>query len=334
MINIQELIQQKEYDFVRNNVHLKNRIMFLTMGGSHAYGTNIEGSDVDVRGVTMGRKENLLGTLRFEQFEDRNTDTVIYSANKFIQLVSNCNPNTIEMLGGKPEMYTMVNPAGKLLLENKGLFLSKRAAKTFCGYAFAQLKRLEYAARKNQGEEFNQKEAYYIANSIFAALKDYRDTHREEFGGLRFDVTDDGEIYINGEIKDAKIGMLYDIFNISNNVRKQYDGLNHRNRKPLEKIDKHAMHLVRLYYTGIDILEKGKINTYRAENLTELMEIRNGKYRNEDGTYKDEFFEYAKHLEERLRKAEQESPLPNHPDMKKIEDLLILINEIALEEDK
>lgn len=32
-----------EYDFIRDNEHLGKYMMFVTVGGSHAYGTNVEG---------------------------------------------------------------------------------------------------------------------------------------------------------------------------------------------------------------------------------------------------------------------------------------------------
>ena len=48
---IKESIKQPEYDFLRTSEHLGNNICLLTLGGSHAYGTNVEGSDVDIRGI-------------------------------------------------------------------------------------------------------------------------------------------------------------------------------------------------------------------------------------------------------------------------------------------
>ena len=55
---IKEMVAGEEYDFLRTNPHLKDRIMFLTLGGSYAYGTNIETSDVDVRGCAMNSKSD------------------------------------------------------------------------------------------------------------------------------------------------------------------------------------------------------------------------------------------------------------------------------------
>lgn len=102
---IYELISGKEYDFLRENERLKGKIVFLTLGGSYSYGTNIDTSDVDIRGCALNQSSDLLGLTHFEQVVDTQTDTTVYSFNKLINLLINCNPNTIEMLGCKPEHY-------------------------------------------------------------------------------------------------------------------------------------------------------------------------------------------------------------------------------------
>ncbi len=139
MLNVEELLKTKEYDFLRTNEHLKDKILFSCLGGSYAYGTNIEGSDVDIRGVFMDSKEAILGLDTFDIYTDSTTDTCLYSVSKFIKLVSECNPNIIEMLFCKPEHYFYVSEEGRLLLENRYFFLTKRAYYTFGGYAYAQL---------------------------------------------------------------------------------------------------------------------------------------------------------------------------------------------------
>lgn len=52
------IIHSEPYDFLRTNPHLGKHLMFLTIGGSHAYGTNVEGSDVDIRGVALNSKSD------------------------------------------------------------------------------------------------------------------------------------------------------------------------------------------------------------------------------------------------------------------------------------
>ena len=89
-MNIQEVIKLPEYSFITSDEHLGSNIAFLTFGGSHAYGTNVEGSDVDVRGCTLNPKSDLIGLTCFEQFMHEPTDTVIYAFNKLIGFLVNC----------------------------------------------------------------------------------------------------------------------------------------------------------------------------------------------------------------------------------------------------
>ena len=141
-MNISEIkaeIKKPEYDFLEKNEHLGKNIILLGLGGSHAYGTNTETSDLDIRGCALNRKNEILTNENFEQFVNEETDTTIYSFNKLISLLSNCNPNTIEFLGLKPEHYLYLSPIGEELLNKRKLFLSRRAAHSFGGYATAQL---------------------------------------------------------------------------------------------------------------------------------------------------------------------------------------------------
>ena len=84
---LEKVVQGAEYDFLRENPHLGSNIMFLTLGGSHAYGTNVPGSDVDVRGVTGDSKYDLLGFGTFEQVVEQSTDTTIYGFRKLVSLL-------------------------------------------------------------------------------------------------------------------------------------------------------------------------------------------------------------------------------------------------------
>ena len=108
-----EIIFHPEYDFLRTNENLGENIILLGLGGSHAYGTNNENSDVDIRGIATNSKRNILTGNDFEQVVDEETDTTIYSFDKIIKLLCACNPNTIEILGLKPEHYLLISPPWK-----------------------------------------------------------------------------------------------------------------------------------------------------------------------------------------------------------------------------
>ena len=86
-MDFKKLMMSKEYDFLRNNPRLGSRMILLGLGGSYAYGTNQESSDIDFRGVTLPLTSDLLGMTSFEQYDDAHTDTVIYSFNKIVKLL-------------------------------------------------------------------------------------------------------------------------------------------------------------------------------------------------------------------------------------------------------
>lgn len=150
---IKQLVESNQYRFLRDNPHLGQNIILIGLGGSHAYGTNNNQSDLDIRGCALNSKEEILTNANFEQFVNEETDTTIYSFNKLVHLLSNCNPNTIEILGLKAEHYLYVSSIGQELLDHKNLFLSKRAVHAFGGYATTQLRRLDNKAARLVGQE-------------------------------------------------------------------------------------------------------------------------------------------------------------------------------------
>ncbi len=166
---LKDKLNSKEYDFLRKDSHLGDNILILTTGGSIAYGTNVDTSDIDIRGVTLENKQDIMGLSDFEQFEDKSTDTVIYGLKKFISLCINCNPNVLEILGTKQEHLLVISKEGELLRDNVELFLSKRAIQSFGSYATAQLRRLQNAlARDNYPH--SEKEQH-ILNSILGQME-------------------------------------------------------------------------------------------------------------------------------------------------------------------
>lgn len=77
MKDFKALMNTGQYDFLRKEERLGKRIILLGLGGSYAYGTFQENSDIDFRGITLNMTSDLLGLTEFEQYEDDKTDTVI-----------------------------------------------------------------------------------------------------------------------------------------------------------------------------------------------------------------------------------------------------------------
>ena len=329
--DVRSIIESSDYDFLRTNPHL-NALAFLTLGGSHAYGTNIESSDVDIRGCALNSESDIIGMSRFETFVDRATDTTIYAFNKLITLFYNCNPNVIEMLGCKPEHYFYLSEVGQAMIDNRKMFLSKRAVHTFGGYAFSQLRRLENAIARDKLSQ-DRKEVH-IKNSLDKVVRNFNNEGRTfpvaYSLSLGQAVHDDleSETFITMDLQQYPVRDLKALVNDINNVIRDYEtDLHGRNKKKDDlHLNKHAMHLIRLYLMCIDILEQEEIVTYREKDHDLLMSIRNGAFQHEDGTFDQSFFDLVHTLSNRMEYAKQNTSLPQSPNMNRIEEFVMDVN--------
>lgn len=339
MKDFKALIQTGEYDFLRKEEKLGRNLILLGLGGSYAYGTYQENSDIDFRGIALNRPSDLLGLTSFEQYEDDNTDTVIYSFNKMVKLLLECNPNTCEILGLEEEQYLIKTDLGQELLDRKALFLSKRAAKSFGGYAGAQLRRLQNAIARDALPQ--QERERHILNSVRNALEDFE----RRYGGfskgnihLYIDKAEnpelETEIFVDAGCRHMPLRDYENMWSVMHNVVKDYDKIGKRNRKKDDNhLNKHAMHLIRLFMMAVDILEKGEIITCRRQELDLLLKIRSGGFLREDKTFVPEFYDILEDYEKRLEKASRESSLPDNPDMEKVEEFVEYVNRKAIEGD-
>ena len=142
----------------------------------------------------------------------------------------------------------------------------------------------------------------------------------------------DREIFADITLKKFPAREFNSMINDLTNVLSDYEKLNHRNNKKDDNhLNKHAMHLIRLYLMCLDILEKGDIVTYRGNDLDLLMSIRHGEYQKEDGTYRQEFFDMVNEFEARLAYAKENTALPENPDMKRVEEFVMEVNRRSLD---
>lgn len=366
-----DLLKTEDYKFINDDPRLKDNIILLTYGGSHAYGTNVETSDIDIRGIAFNPIKDILdGSWKTkDQFEDNNTDTTIYYLNKMIRLLLENNPNTIEILGCKPEHYFILSDDGKRLIENRKMFLSRRCFYTFGHYANSQLRRLQNVLARDSysqsekenhilgsithamddilmryhkidGEVINysfDKNEDKFKNALISYNKNMRlmenNFSRFEYGSISLypDFSDrddmDVEIFCDVVLHHYPIRDYANIWNELNSIVKDYDKLGKRNKKKDDlHLNKHAMHLVRLFLMCIDILEKEEIITYREKNHNLLMSIRNGDFQREDKTYRPEFFEMVDELQKKMERAAANTALPQLPDANGVYEMLYDMN--------
>lgn len=262
---LKAIVQREEYDFLRTNKHLGSNILFLTLSGSHAYGTNVEGSDIDIRGVA-GSPE-ILGFNHFEQAIDNRTDTVIYAVNKFVSLLAQGNPNIIELLGNDPELYVNMTPEGQMLLDNRELFLTRRIAYSYGGFANDQLRRLQMGLLRNGAspEAFKNK---FEKRSLERSITGWGKDNIFEIS-ISEDTDEEGKhpLLISCSLNDYPVTSLKSLLKSLTTTINQYEQPQHpKAQKDAAHINKHAMHIVRLYYTAFDILEKARLSLTETRN--------------------------------------------------------------------
>lgn len=330
---IKEKLKSDEYEFLRKDKNLGNNIIILTLGGSHAYGTNNENSDLDIRGCALNSKMQILTNKNFEQFVNEATDTTIYSFNKLVALLSNVNPNTIEMLGNKPEHYFYVSPIGQELIDNAHLFLSKKCVHSFGGYANQQLYRLNQksAHQLSQAglEQHILKTLEFMKTDFNKKYSDFSEDQIRLYIDKAVQEGYDTEIFMDVKLTHYPLRDYCSMWSELQNTVKAYGKIGKRNEKALEhgKIAKHMMHLIRLYMMCLDILEKEKIVTYREDEHDLLMDIRNGKFLDSNDQPIPEFFEMVDEYEKKLEYAKQNTSLPDNPNYKEINEFIASVNE-------
>ena len=330
---IKEKLKSDEYEFLRKDKNLGNNIIILTLGGSHAYGTNNENSDLDIRGCALNSKMQILTNEKFEQFVNEATDTTIYSFNKLVALLSNVNPNTCEMLGNKPEHYFYVSPIGQELIDNAHLFLSKKCVHSFGGYANQQLYRLNQksAHQLSQAglEQHILKTLEFMKTDFNKKYSDFSEDQIRLYIDKAVQEGYDTEIFMDVKLTHYPLRDYCSMWSELQNTVKAYGKIGKRNEKALEhgKIAKHMMHLIRLYMMCLDILEKEKIITYREDEHDLLMDIRNGKFLDSNDQPIPEFFEMVDEYEKKLEYAKQNTSLPDNPNYKEINEFVASVNE-------
>ena len=321
----------EDYAFLKRDP-LGDNVILIGLGGSYAYGTNTETSDIDIRGVATHSSEDILTRKGFEQVVNEATDTTVYSLEKIINLLSNCNPNVIELLGLQPWQYIYINSIGRKLVDNADMFLSKRAVHSFGGYASQQLWRIRNLSVRYVGQEEQER---HVLESIKNAQYSYP--------GKYFSFPDDSiRLYLDNAIQDEYEKEIFmdihlthyplrdykSMWNDMKSIVKDYSKVGRRNKRAIDKdkLNKHMMHLVRLYLMCFDILENGEINTYRENDREYLSEIRNGKYLDDDKQPTKEFYEIISEYDNKLNHLKNHSVLPDNPDFDRINKFLMETN--------
>lgn len=299
-----------------------------------------ESSDIDIRGIALNSKEEILLGTDFEQVLDEATDTTIYSLKKMVNLLLHNNPNTLEILGLNlnqivyfPKESSFRSQVLEELIDLSDAFLSKRVIQTFGGYASTQMRRLENKAASQLGEA--QREAHILKSIEFAGY-DFKQRYQNidsDSLKLYVDKSDkedrEAEIFIDVSVTKYPLRDFTGYINSLHSVVRDYDkSIGKRNKQAIEhnKLGKHQAHLVRLYLMCFDILERHLVITKRPE-IELLMKIRNGEYLEDNSTPKKRFYDMVEQLENKLQRLAKSTTLPEEPNYEKVYSWLASVNE-------
>lgn len=339
----------------KNNGFANLTRIFEVVAGSHAYGLNTENSDVDIRGIFVKPFEMAMALSdNIEQINDASQDIQFYELKKFFLLAMKNNPSVLEMLWIPDVFINYIHPSMQKILDNRHLFLSKKIAETYSGYAFSQLKKMKrhkkwidnpvtkpiyadyitYITPDGLLPEITNEELIFLMRSCKAnRVKNnvYHLWNSSEIGRSCFPESTEYVIAESSitlaDIKSKKVAFKGTILINGDELDKSLKQYNHyltwkknRNKKrsALEEVHgydtKHAMHLFRLLKMGLETLQTGEIEVKRHD-AEYLLGIKNGML-----TY-DEIIKEAENLQLDIKAAFEKSLLPKSPNIKKIQKL-------------
>ena len=137
-----------------------NQTILMGWRGSIAHGMYVPKSDPnsiddkDVMGICVPDAYHYLGMKKFgargrgtkeiaREYQGVMWDIVLYEAQKMFQLLTKGNPNVLSLLWLDDNYYLNITEAGQLILNNRDIFTGKHVYRSFTGYAYAQLQKME-----------------------------------------------------------------------------------------------------------------------------------------------------------------------------------------------
>lgn len=122
-----------------------DNIILKAVVGSKAYNLATENSDTDYKGIYIAPTKDILTIKKVAEVIDHSgpdyeEDIVYYEIGKWIELALKANPTVLELAFLAD--YEHLDDVGRMLIDNRHLFLSNKVKKTYVGYALSQARNL------------------------------------------------------------------------------------------------------------------------------------------------------------------------------------------------
>lgn len=122
-----------------NDLKQQNLILLEAVSGSRAYGLATPESDTDIKGVFYLPRHRFYGLGYVPQIANETNDIVYYELGRFVELLLQSNPNTLELLASPADCVLLRHPLMNTFRTE--WFVSQACRQTFAGYALGQIKK-------------------------------------------------------------------------------------------------------------------------------------------------------------------------------------------------
>lgn len=163
-------------------------IIYETIVGSQAFGTNTEESDIDVFAICVPPARivfpHTTGYIsgfgqqpdKFEQYHysDTESDITVYSIIKFFNLCMTANPTILDCLFVSDDLILKTSSTFEILKENREMFLSQKAYHTYRGYAHEMMKKMRNKNPEGKRKQIVEKYGYdtkYLSHAFRLLLE-------------------------------------------------------------------------------------------------------------------------------------------------------------------
>src|SRR5688572_28125354 len=128
------------------------KVIFGAIVGSHAYGTNVEGSDVDYKWVYVQSPMDLFIN-GYKQQVDIGKDETAFELSRFLELAKKANPTVLELMFSPEDCVIYEHPAWNMVKSMRKSFLTKECKYSFIGYATSQIEKAKGLDKKMNWEK-------------------------------------------------------------------------------------------------------------------------------------------------------------------------------------
>lgn len=312
MLNVLQNVQLPEMDC----------LSFAAIAGSHSYGTQRERSDLDVRGFFMGSPRNLLLRKNDEVVTAEDQDMTFWPLHKFLGFLIDGRPTALELLFTREQDRLVYNKFGRMVLENRTLFLSQRAINAYQGYidrTYGDLMRMISRDCPDEQAHLQRKKEM---------LEGAADSLKRRFADQDCQLSvSEGGILLDLSVRDYPLLKFSEDLTAVQSMLRAYSAAYKKSSQlpqDIESVNKTACHCIRLMGELTELASTGSFFTYRVgkPEYKLLRGALEGQYQMEDGSFDFEgFSELIRLMREDMRYAVEHTCLPAEVDYGKIQEL-------------